>query len=424
MAAKRVNISIGSEFNRLVVIGLDKDKNGRTICKCRCICGNTTLCYPYQLKKDIVVSCGCYRKERRILSEKQKMETDLIGFSTDTYSVVSYSGNNLWKCRCVCGNYFETSRRSILNGVKKSCGCLNHKHMEISGKRFDMLIAVEYLGKSTWRCKCDCGNEKNVKTHDLIAKRVHSCGCLGRTRQVASIRKNRKLSRKNYPQVLIKSLAYDSDKILAKNRELTKKDVVMFFCEKHGNYRKQVSEFLRTVKKGNSGCPKCAKSFSSQEDEIRRFVSSLGFSSIKDRTILDGKEIDIYIPELRIGIEYNGSAFHASKNGVYENKDKNYHMNKFILAKERGINLITIFDKDFICNKSLVFKNISDVIFNRQQESVTMLSTIVTNNCFGNYSFLKELGYEEDHHIKPSFYEYHKYTVYDCGYTVWKMKKE
>ena len=51
-----------------------------------------------------------------------------------------------------------------------------------------------------------------------------------------------------------------------------------------------------------------------------------------------------------LGIEYNGSVYHASKGAVYSNKPKLYHRDKFLAAKEQGIHLISIFDVDWNTN--------------------------------------------------------------------------
>lgn len=63
--------------------------------------------------------------------------------------------------------------------------CQNHKYRnEILNHRFGKLIAVEYVGQSAnqkrslWKCKCDCGNEKIVRSDCLRQKTVTSCGCL------------------------------------------------------------------------------------------------------------------------------------------------------------------------------------------------------------------------------------------------------
>ena len=55
-----------------------------------------------------------------------------------------------------------------------------------------------------------------------------------------------------------------------------------------------------------------------------------------NRSILNGKEIDIYVASLKLGIEYNGVRWHSEQFG----KDKNYHIDKLNKCNEQGINLI------------------------------------------------------------------------------------
>lgn len=59
--------------------------------------------------------------------------------------------------------------------------------LNLRNKRFGLLIAIEPVGRSNargllWRCRCDCGNEKLVRTGLLRRKRggTKSCGCIGR----------------------------------------------------------------------------------------------------------------------------------------------------------------------------------------------------------------------------------------------------
>jgi hypothetical protein len=100
---------------------------------------------------------------------------------------------------------------------------------------------------------------------------------------------------------------------------------------------------------GNSTtCGDCGHinhSGSQAEHDIASLFSE--FTVLKDREILEGKEIDVYIPELKLGIEYNGSPFHASINASYCDKVSNYHLDKFLLAKAKGVHLINIFDVDW-----------------------------------------------------------------------------
>lgn len=59
-----------------------------------------------------------------------------------------------------------------------------------------------------------------------------------------------------------------------------------------------------------------------------------------DRTILRPKELDIYLPDLKIGIEYNGLYWHAIENS----RDKYSHRNKSLACRKLGIRLIHIFE--------------------------------------------------------------------------------
>lgn len=50
--------------------------------------------------------------------------------------------------------------------------------VDIVGQRFGRLVVQAYVGKSHWRCLCDCGNESIVYTTKLGAGQTRSCGCL------------------------------------------------------------------------------------------------------------------------------------------------------------------------------------------------------------------------------------------------------
>src|SRR5699024_9676111 len=59
------------------------------------------------------------------------------------------------------------------------------------------------------------------------------------------------------------------------------------------------------VSSGRSNCPHCSNSVSKAEKELLEYVESLGFEAKSDRKILKGKELDIFIPEKNVAIEYN-----------------------------------------------------------------------------------------------------------------------
>lgn len=82
---------------------------------------------------------------------------------------------------------------------------------------------------------------------------------------------------------------------------------------------------------------------SSEELEIVRFLESLGITNIirNSRKLLGNrKEIDIFLPDLKIAIEYNGVFWHHTE---VPHITESYHYDKFKVSEDRGIKLISLF---------------------------------------------------------------------------------
>jgi len=57
--------------------------------------------------------------------------------------------------------------------------------IDLTGRRFTRLLVLydtgeRKNGRVIWRCKCDCGNEVDIRTHDLTSGHTKSCGCYNR----------------------------------------------------------------------------------------------------------------------------------------------------------------------------------------------------------------------------------------------------
>ena len=299
---------------------------------------------------------------------------DISGQKFGRLTVLKFAGNNKWECRCDCGNITLVSSQKLKSGHTKSCGCFQRdrlrematsiehkkKYIDLTGQKFGRLLVIEYAytkdKRAYWKCKCDCGNEVIASSKLLRNGSTQSCGCLRKEYLAHNTRENRNVG--DYPQWFIEDLVHEEDKQRALNKTLTALDIVEFNCSTHGVYRQRVGDHI-SGGEPRCGCPQCGietrTTTSSAEEEIGKYVNDLGQETSKDRIILEGKEIDIYIPELKLGIEYNGSPFHASVNAVFDNnKPTGYHRDKFLLAKERGIHLISIFDVDWASNKEKI----------------------------------------------------------------------
>lgn len=107
---------------------------------------------------------------------------------------------------------------------------------------------------------------------------------------------------------------------------------------------------------------------SSIEIEVRFFLDENNIEYITNsRTLLDGQEIDIFIPKYNLALEINGLYWHSE---VY--RDNFYHRNKTLKCIEKGIELIHIWEDDWVNKKEIVksilsnrIKIISERIFAR-----------------------------------------------------------
>lgn len=89
------------------------------------------------------------------------------------------------------------------------------------------------------------------------------------------------------------------------------------------------------------------------EIAVRGMLDECGIEYItSDRKILNGKELDIYIPELNTAIECNGVYWHDD-----DTRGAKYHMNKWRACGNKGISLISLWE-DWIVKKPLAVRSL------------------------------------------------------------------
>jgi len=119
-----------------------------------------------------------------------------------------------------------------------------------------------------------------------------------------------------------------------------------------------IEQIIEEQKKSNLHVSK-NRFISSYEREIGDFIKSLNIEHDANRQILIGKEIDILMPSLKLGIEFDGLKWHTESFGK---KDRNYHLNKTKLCNEKGYGLIHIFEDEYVNNKELVLNKLKHIL--------------------------------------------------------------
>jgi hypothetical protein len=143
-------------------------------------------------------------------------------------------------------------------------------------------------------------------------------------------------------------------------------------CEKGHRFNVLFNNF----KKSNS-CPECyyeRKGFSLAEVEIQDFIRSIysGEVIVRDRSLISPSEVDIYIPEFKLAIEYNGLYFHSYHPNRHqidsrckfksEHDAKMYHRRKLDACTALGIRLISIFEDEWIFQKKVCRSKIQNLL--------------------------------------------------------------
>jgi hypothetical protein len=122
---------------------------------------------------------------------------DLVGRRFGKLIVCSFAGTEreifskgtaaVWNCKCNCGENKFVRSKHLRSGLVKSCGCLlrTKRLVDLTGKKFGKLLVLFQVphsadrvsGKARWLCKCDCGKEHVTRTDYLRSGRSTSCGC-------------------------------------------------------------------------------------------------------------------------------------------------------------------------------------------------------------------------------------------------------
>lgn len=137
-----------------------------------------------------------------------------------------------------------------------------------------------------------------------------------------------------------------------------------FESEGTNNYNKYHTNkdgTYKTLQIGNIYCHQCAKSpYSKKEKEVLSFVKSIYSGIIEENAkglFQNGNmELDIFLPSLNLGIEFDGTYWH-SKEGAKEKDER-----KTRLCEQKGIRLLRIKESDWDTNPQAVKETLLEAI--------------------------------------------------------------
>lgn len=118
---------------------------------------------------------------------------NIIGQRFGKLEVVSFYGYNpnykrkeeMYICKCDCGNETIANKDSLLKGEKKSCGCMigMNGYIDLTGNKYENFTVLKRInqrneGKPRYECLCCCGNIFTARADKIKSGVTKSCGCL------------------------------------------------------------------------------------------------------------------------------------------------------------------------------------------------------------------------------------------------------
>ena len=162
------------------------------------------------------------------------------------------------------------------------------------------------------------------------------------------------------------------------------REKVSVICPKHGIFNALPNNLLQ-----GKGCPRCGHHLSKAEDEIAELLrEKIGDDNViqGDKEVLDGKEIDIYVPSMKLGIEFNGLRWHCDK----YSKDSDYHLSKTIGANAKGVGLLQIFEDEWKSFKDKITISLLHKIGASSRPKIDGRKCNIVENEDAIYCFYKE----------------------------------
>ena len=157
------------------------------------------------------------------------------------------------------------------------------------------------------------------------------------------------------------------------------------------------------------------------EIELFDFVKQYYPNTHKDNKLINPKELDIVIDELKLAIEFNGDYWHSIEFSLekYGNLDEyyGYHLNKVLETNKQGYRLIHIWENEYNKNPESIKKKLMDILQNKENLNFTE-STIKLDRSW--YNNIEIPGYKLVEELPPEMINRNGFNVENCGYLIYE----
>lgn len=293
---------------------------------------------------------GVYRRtQQEFIDECNKVHENAYDYTITAFA------NNRTKIDIICPTHGEFSQIAGDHIIGK--GCPKCAHQTIDQDEFIKQARKIHHGRY------DYDKTVYTKKHDSV---IITCRVHGDFTQLAhnhlagkGCKKCRGGTRFTLDQMIsagnhIHNGKYDYSKVEYINATTP----VTIMCPIHGEFIQKPVVHINH----QCGCGLCGNNGPSKaEITISNLISDMGVKVVSNsRKIIPPKELDIYLPEHKLAIEYCGLYWHSE----LMNKGRSYHKDKYVRCRETGIRLITIFEDEWLSHPDIVMNRITHAIGN------------------------------------------------------------
>jgi hypothetical protein len=322
-----------------------------------CCCGRTFTTEFYKVTSGHSTSCGKCTWKSKDHWLTQNWQGIVLSPQQDLPLEIAPNCNKNFDFTCSCGNGFITHFQNVITGHTASCGkCLwkfkDYWLVQRWGKlrldpeqEFPSTAWPRGCGQEFWFL-CECGCRKRA-TFDSVAYGTSSCGTC------------------NW-----KSKEYWLDQRWGKLRLDPNQELPSAWARSCNGYfwvlcdcgrRKEVL-FYNLINTYSCGCLVKGNGEYSPAYEIYQFVKCLVFPTEvlfnwRDESI-NNREIDVFIPTRRLGIEYHGLIWHSDKFNPSGMKD----YEKFLLCKKAYIKLVQVYSDEWQEKRPIIEAFLADFV--------------------------------------------------------------
>lgn len=262
-------------------------------------------------------------------------------------------------------NNIEVKRQLEISDVLKSLAYNN-----IDGNDIYNLYITENYSLSELSKYLTKKLELNIG-YKMARKVVLSFNIQKEPKDIKRLQSNKSLSEKAYSYSMLKKAGFNSTKELADfyidNSNLTYSEICELLNKRIGKNVFTPRWLGRHMAKEIAEENKAKVSIS--EKSLVKYIKSIysGKILLNNYNIISPKELDIYIPDLNIAIEFNGLYWHSDKFIVANHNmtSYDYHYHKWNLCRDKGIQLLFVWEDDWEDDKKVIKKSLLDVLDNK-----------------------------------------------------------